>query len=249
MNVDLIHFDTIYSQYVQPQNDPFNCKFNLIQPLKCNAKRIFLKSLEMPININNIRNVSTMNLISMTVNLGSTYLITISEANYPNIASLLNAINTAFIGVIPSTTITFSVNATNNIVITATSSTITSFILNPTILSTYFLGFRNNTFSGLVATSRCQYLLNVDNYINLYFQNVPTESTANNVLCSFKIPLNAVNGQILFVGENTTFVQPLQLFTSNQSLSTIQVVVYDRFNNQILAGNQDYSFTLAVEYE
>jgi hypothetical protein len=249
MSIDLIHFDTIYSTYVQPSNDPFNTRFSLAQPI-VSAKKIYLKSLEMPINFCNVRAVSTMNKISMTTNLNNTYTVSIAESNYTTIGALTTALTTAFVGVIPSTTVTFATSG-NYVTVSATSSTITSFSLSDTILSKYILGFRNNTYSGLSATATVNYLLNVDNFLSMYLSNVSTENTFNNgnIFTSFKIPLQSVNGQICFNAENTGFIQSVLLLNKTQTISYLQVQIYDRFGNMVLSNNADYSFTLAVEYE
>jgi hypothetical protein len=249
MSIDLLHFDTIYSTYVLPSNDPFNTRFNLAQPI-VNAKKIYLKSIEMPINFCNVRAVSTMNKISLTTNLNNTYTVSVPEANYATIGSLTSALNTAFVGVIPSTTVTFATSG-NYVTVSATSSTITSFSLNDTILSKYILGFRNATFAGLSTTATVNYLLNVDNFLSMYLSNVSTENTFNNgnIFTSFKISLQSVNGQICFNAENVGFTQSVLLLNKTQTISYLQIQIYDRFGNLILSNNSDYSFTLAVEYE
>ena len=243
----IVHFDSIYSQYVLPANDPFNAKYKLDTPVD-GTYNIYLKSVEMPINFYNIRSGSTMNQITLTTNLSNTYTVTISAGNYTTVAALLTAINNAFSGVIPSTTVTFS-SSGNRVNVAATSSTITSFSLVPTILSTYILGFRNTTFTGLSTTGSVDALINPDNYVVLYLSNVPTTNTSanGNLNCSFKIPLQMTNGFVYYVSENTSMRQYISTLSGTQSITYLNVAVYDRWGNMIIANNSDYSFTLEFE--
>jgi hypothetical protein len=80
---------------------------------------------------------------------------------------------------------------------------------------------------------------------------VSTENTFNNgnIFTSFKISLQSVNGQICFNAENVGFTQSVLLLNKTQTISYLQIQIYDRFGNLILSNNSDYSFTLAVEYE
>jgi hypothetical protein len=243
----IVHFDSIYSQYALPGNDPFNTRYQLDAPIEGNHN-IYLKSIEMPINFYNIRSGSTMNQIIMTTNLSNTYTVSIAAGNYTTIATLLTAINTAFSGVIPSTTVTFA-TAGNKINVSATSSSITSFSLTSTILSTYILGFRNTTFSGLSTTGGVDYFLNPDNYVVMFLSNVPTNNTASNgnLNLSFKIPLQSTYGNVLYTSESTSMRQYIGTMSGGQTISTMNVVIYDRFGNTIVSNNADYSFTLEFE--
>jgi hypothetical protein len=243
----IVHFDSIYSQYVQPANDPFQSKFSLDTPIEGNH-HIYLKSLEMPINFYNIRSGSTMNQIILTTNLSNTYTVSITAGNYTTIASLLTAINNAFSGVIPSTTVTFSTSG-NKINVAATSATITSFSLTSTILSAYILGFRNTTFSGLSTTGSVDYFINPDNYVVMYLSNVPTNNTASNgnLNLSFKIPLQSTYGNVLYTSESTGMRQYIGTMSGGQTITYLNVVIYDRFGNMIVANNADYSFSLEFE--
>lgn len=243
----IVHFDSIYSSYVQPANDPFNAKFALDTPIEGNYN-IYLKSIELPVNFYNVRSGSTMNQIIMTTNLNNTYTVTIPAGNYASIASLLTAINNAFSGVVPSTSVTFTTSGTK-INVAATSSTITSFSLTSTILSTYILGFRNTTFSGLSTTGGVDYLINPDNYIVIYLSNVPTNNTSSNgnLNLSFKIPLNSSNGYVYYASEYTGMRQYISSMAGGQTITSLNVAIYDRFGNMIIANNADYSFSLEFE--
>ena len=58
------NFDTINSNYNSVYNDPYNTSFTLQEPLH-NIKKVYLKSIEMPINFTNVRDNSTLNKISL----------------------------------------------------------------------------------------------------------------------------------------------------------------------------------------
>ena len=246
---ETIHLDSAYSVYSQPTNDPFDAKYYLSTPIS-NASRIYLRSIEMPCNFANIRSSGTLNKIMITTNLNNTYTVSIAQSNYLTIDSLISALNNAFVGVIPSTVVTFAYSGTR-VSVSAVSSTITSFSLVDTTLSKYVLGFRNNVYSGLVANATVDFLLNVDNYVVMYLRNVPCDNTSNNgrINCSFKIPMNAVSGMILFNAEGSTLTQFIRVMDSNNYLSYLHVQIYDRFDELILVNNADYSFTLGIQYK
>lgn len=249
MTSSTMHFDSIYSQYVQPYNDPYNARYPLMTPLR-SPKMIQLKALEMPINFYNIRNSGTLNKLILYTNLGNTYTAMIPAGNYTTIAGLLTVINSQVASLnIAGTTVTFAVSG-NKINISATSSTITSLTIKDTNLSKYVLGFRNVTFSGLSTTGAVDYVLNVENYINMYLYNISSDNTSSSgsLYCSFKIPLNAGYGMIYYSAENTSFRQYLNTSNSIQDVPSLQVIMYDRFGEMIINNNTDYSFTLEVSY-
>jgi len=92
-----INFDSLYGTYnytnaISKNYTPFNCKFKLNEPIK-NPRKIFLKSVEMPVFFYNIRTANKSNILSLTV--GSTnYNISMVDKNYNDITFLLNDINT-----------------------------------------------------------------------------------------------------------------------------------------------------------
>lgn len=248
MNQELLHFDSAYATYSLPNNDPFDAKFDLSNTIR-EAKRIYLKSIEMPITFANIRSGGTLNKIILSTNLGNTYTVSVAQANYSTIDTLLTAINNAFVGVVPNTTVTFSYSGTK-VTVAATSSTITSFSLTDTNLSKYVLGFRNATFSGLSTTAPIDFFLNVDNYVVMWLKNVASDNTSCNgrINCSFKIPLQAVNGMVYFAAEGSGMQQSIRLMDTNGCYTYFQVQIYDRFDTLILGNNTDYSFSLGLEY-
>ena len=67
----------------------------------------------------------------------------------------------------------------------------------------------------------------------------------NNYPSHFKLIVNAQNNSIYFSGENTSYIQSLEL--NNKTLTNLNIEIRDRYNNLII--NQlDYSFTLEFQY-
>lgn len=261
MSITLLkHFDTVFSV----NNDPFNATFKLPN-LLYNVKKITLKSLEMPINFNNIRATGTLNIFTINFN-GYIYNAVIPPGNYTTIASLLTALNTAIGLLLPvNNTLVFTVNSTNNIVINITSTLYPTSSINliPTQFSNYILGFKfnsvfqgywfcpntvGNTITGTI-TSVSTYNLNIDNYILLNIANVSSlNSNVSSVYSHFKLQLNATNGTIYYLNNgNIINDQYIETGSSNITLSSLNVVILDRFGNNILCNNNDYSFTLLIE--
>ena len=126
-----INLDSYYATYKQPDNDCFNARYQLSTPL-VDIHSISLKSLEMPINFNNIRASGTLNVFSIYTNVGLTYNVSIPSFNHSTITTLISALNSAFVGMVPTTTFTFSVQG-NYVTLSATSSIVTSFVINSTV--------------------------------------------------------------------------------------------------------------------
>ena len=111
------------------------------------------------------------------------------------------------------------------------------------------LGFSDGV-SGLTLTATNRYNLNIDNYLNFIIMNVPTNNTnVNNFVCSYKIPLNAVNGSIYYNFLNSTYNQDIEINNVNYILDKFIVRIKDRYNNDINANGSEFSFTLKLEYK
>jgi hypothetical protein len=113
-----------------------------------------------------------------------------------------------------------------------------------------FLGLNEtNYISGSTLTATNRYNLNVDNYLNMIIYNFPTTTqNANNLYCSFKIPLNSVNGTIYYAFNNSTYDQYIENTNDNFILDKLLIKITDRYGNTI-NGSHDYSFTLEFEFE
>ena len=65
MNMNYLHFDT--SQRQDLSTDPFSCELKISNPLR-NVKKIYLKSLEMPVGFFNIRETQYFEYVSSHIN-------------------------------------------------------------------------------------------------------------------------------------------------------------------------------------
>ena len=113
------------------------------------------------------------------------------------------------------------------------------------------LGFNNNVNSTSPIISTNFYNLNIDNYLTMYITNLSgADSTnVNGRLLSFKIPLNCVNGQVLYYGESSTFIQTISITDPKLILSSMNIMILDRFGYPINGGNAHYSFTLGINFD
>lgn len=93
------------------------------------------------------------------------------------------------------------------------------------------------------------YNLNIDNYISMFIPKLSSSScTGNNTNMTFKIPLNSIYNSILYLNEYNSLRQEIEIIKKSLILSEIDVILYDRFGNNINNKN-DYSFSLGVKYE
>lgn len=251
-NMSILHFDTITSNYIQ--NDPFNTRFTLANAIH-RVRSIQLKSLELPVGFFNVRNSGTLNIVTISIN-NVDYSITLSPKNYTTASNLCTDINTLFSGVTFATasTVTFSA-AGSYINVALTSTGITQFSIVDTQLSNYILGLKSSnnaaisggTTASITASSVIN--LNVDNYLNMYLENVPTDNNYNfnGILCSFKVSLNGVYGNIIYNNDETVFKQTVFISDENFILRELRICIFDRFGNPIVNNGLDYSFSLEIK--
>lgn len=251
MSKFLLHFDTANSNYDASTNDPMNTNFTITNP-KRQIRSISLKSLELPISFTNIRSGS-MSQFGIVIS-GTTYSITLNNKVYTSVSALLTDINNAFSGLtLPNSGVLTLSNVGNFLLCTLACSAPTIFSIVSTQMSYYVLGLKN---TGTLITSgnntsilgNNNILLNVDNYIIMYFPSIPTSTmtSTNGSLCHFKIPLNATNGVVFYEGDNATFKQSVEITDSNYIFLNLKVQFFDRFGNSLING-LDYSFTLEID--
>ena len=242
------------TSYLNTSPNAFNANFNLQTPLR-NVKRIHLKSIEIPIGYNNIRANSKTNIIGVATAYDGTlytniYSVSLADKTYSSITVLLTDINTTFATLYPSVNIVFNVV---NGYVTVTSTTSGTFTNNIYIVPTnlaYMLGFRSglNTLATRLTTSATVYMLNVDNYINMYISNLSTQATynQNGILCHFKIITNATSGIVYYSSENNSYAQSIEV-NSHIPITSLNIVMTDRWGFSLNSSSLDYSFTLAFE--
>ena len=66
---------------------------------------------------------------------------------------------------------------------------------------------------------------------------------------SFKLPLNSVIGNVYYYQDENSFTQSIDIRDDNLVMSQLQVIIYDRFGNNINPNGVDWSFTLKIDYE
>ena len=243
------NYDPILKSY-----HTYNTNMKINKPIT-NIKEISLKSVEFPLFFNNIRSANLSNLFSFNFNSSPfnniPINVTITELNYITISSLITALNTAISTAISSYagfTFVLSVVNTNYIRITTNG---TQIILNKCLLINNILGFNTGTYNTSTITTTNFYCLNIDNYINLYITNLNSgsDTNANGRLLTFKIVLPATNGNILYLGENSNFTQTISITDPFYVLSSLNIMILDRFGFPINGGNSNYSFTLGITYD
>lgn len=250
----LIHLDTITSNQIC--EEPYNYNFQLNNPIR-NCTVISLKGLEMPIGFNNIRSVSKLNSLQVQFSNLNIYTISVPEANYQDITSLITALNTAITSILPSNlTLVCSLNVNNTIRFTMndTNNQVQSFQILQTNFACYILGFKNVNVSSVnkQLNSTLIYNLSVDNYIIMRLANVSSNTChLTNISISeigFKIPLNATNGMVYFLSnEANGFKQSISI-NKDDIYHNLTIRMYDRFGSQLLSAfNFDYSVTLEAQ--
>lgn len=250
-----LHFDSASANYI---NDPLSTSGSTLNPYKAQfpmnqsftkIKRVFLKSLELPVGFVNVRKGST-DTLQFVLNTVS-YKVTLVEKNYTTVAALMTDLTTALVGIVPNVILTFSAVG-SRIWITFSGSTVTStFAIVDTNLSKYVLGFRNGKdalVSSVYKASTSNYNLNFDNYI---LMSIPSLNAVNACMngqnCTFKIPLNCITSQVYYYFENSSFQQFVEINDVNLLISNLTVILYDKFGNVMNPQGLDYSFSVCFE--
>jgi hypothetical protein len=250
--MEFINLDTNYST----TTDSFNANFNLSNPLR-KVENIYLKSVELPIGFTNVRTNFNSFVINLSLSPTSPSFgpatITLANKNYTDINSLLTDINTALAA--RNTNLLFRLNS-NNLVEIVRTGIINKYYFTSSNLLNIILGFTNSAYLSTVilttetvtVTANRQPNLNFDNYISLFIKNIPHKSSSSNQLISFKIPLNSSGNIVYFNSENVSFSQYITITDKNLVVDKLQIVVYDRFGNQLTNNGYDYSLTIGFSF-
>ena len=220
-----------------------------------------LKSIEIPICIDNIR--SPYSTFYYTIN-NVSYNFTIPDKTYISIYSLLIDLNAAIVvNVEPKMQIneispifTLSLTELNKIVVTIVTNNSVFNLVNDGLLK-YYLGYNQNvkiTTTTLLLQKTNVYNFNVaynlsfDTYYNLIFNNINSISKNNNNSQSdFKLSINSLSNAVYFANELTSFQQHVLIIDKNLTLSKLDIIICDRYNN-ILVAYLDWSMTLEFEF-
>ena len=93
------------------------------------------------------------------------------------------------------------------------------------------------------------YNLNVDNYISMFIPRISSSTCqGNNTNITFKIPLNSIYNSIYFLNEYNALKQEIEIIDKNLILTDLDVILYDRFGNN-LNNKNDYLFSLGIKYD
>ena len=256
----IINYDSVNG--IINNNNTYYLSFN-IDPLQ-HVKKIYLKSIELPINLANLRNPYNIFYYSLTNNnIVSSYSFTMLDKTYNNIFSLINDLNAAIVlninpKLVINESIIFSLSNTElNKIIMTTSMTSSNFnIINNGIIL-YYLGYNSkcviNT-TTILGTKTNTYIfpnvynLSFDLYYNMIFNNISTESKNNNLnACDYKIAINAISNCIYFANEFNTYTQCILIKDKDLTISNLNFIFTDRYNN-ILVSSLHWSMTLEYEF-
>ena len=84
----------------------------------------------------------------------------------------------------------------------------------------------------------------------LYITNLSgSDAITNGKIMTFKIILPNTNGSVLFLGEHNSFNQTISITNPFFVLSSLNIMILDRFGFPINGGNAHYSFTLGITYD
>ena len=253
----IIHFDTIYSS--KNNGNPFNTNFVLTETLR-NISKITLKSIEIPISNYNVR--SPYSTIQIKYN-NLVFSYTMSDKTYIDISTFITDLNLLISPIqtymsVSEVAPVFSLSSTelNKLILKVSLLSTNTIYFYSTGIFSFYLGNILSTYSTKTLISGSLYLhtynminvynICVDPYYNMIISNLDNQTSNNNNFPShFKLIVNAQNNSIYFSGENTSFIQFLEL--NNKTLTNLNIEIRDRYNNLII--NQlDYSFTLEFQY-
>ena len=235
---------------------PFNLTFNLPQQIN-HLKKIYLKSIEIPVGFTNIRTENNSNTLTISSN-KIICTITLISDNY-TMNSLITAINNAII----ETNIFSGANLiylpvfsiSNQIIIITVpgcSDYVELFFPVQTTLSKVVLGFPYNYQLNLPGNNRitglCNFNIAYDTYLIMNFPNINAKSTtANNQQISFKIHFNGSANAIFYNVENQSFGQYIELSESNAVIGNLKTTISDKYGYSLNNHGLDWSMTLAFE--
>lgn len=245
-NMDLMNLDSYFGQKSSQLNS-FDTIFKFEKV--SNVKRIYLKSIELPLTFTNVRSGGDFNRLTVVFNTGATFNVVLAETNYTDAQTLFDDLNSACSSIITNGTLTFSVSG-NYTQVSLTSSTYTSFSFISTGLLR-ILGFLPNTSYTSPRVSQAYTNLSLDTYLCVYFSDVLGDGIINTSQkpMTFKIPIYSALGTVVFWEDSNSFTQFIDISNQTKDISSIRVIISDQFGNLLNSNGSDYSMTLAIEYK
>ena len=209
-------------------------------------KKITLKSIEIPVKINSVRNNSNTNIFSYSADNITYKSFTLIDEDFTDISVLITRLNERVVATYPADNMTFSLVSNK---VKLTSTVLTTIYIKDTTLA-FMCGF--DSYTNLLTTNnnsaQLPYLLSMDLYLNFNITNVSSiTNNANGLPSSFKISLNSVCNSIFYYGENTSYTQTINIGNC-PVLEKISVCITDRWGYSLNSLGMDYSFSLAFEY-
>jgi len=235
MNSYLLNIDTasLENKVTKMGGNPFQCTY-IFSNMKRRLSYVSLKNAQIPVCFYNVR--APYNTIRLN---STTYTLTPGNYTLTTIISGLNAISGM------SSVGTFSVNTiTNKIVFTAVGTVTFVPSTSPPDLC-FILGFTAQTGTGAITATNCYNML-FDPYIRIHVENLNIASTDTSV-CTFKVPVNVVQGGIIFWNENAHNTQEAVVASTTGNVDRLNIRVIDRFGNIISNNGADWSFTIEIK--
>ena len=235
---------------------PYNLYFPLVNPIT-NINRIYLKSVEMPIALFNIRNSGTMNLFTVDWIIGGfdkSGRFRIAPGLYPSISNLISAgVNNAVVNIAITSSnpcaMSFTTTTTSNgFTVCQLTHNASSFTINDSFFMNYILGFSSGTYTDSVIVGTTPINIFPDTHLYMFISNLHSNNN-NAKLASFKIPLGSYSSPPSYTHYEENNEQ--QLITVNNKsflLDKLNIIIYDKFGYAI-TGYLDWSFSIFVEYE
>lgn len=236
----------------------FNISYNLKNKLS-NVKRILLKSVEMPLILNNIRNSNKSNILSFTFKTAARPVFTpfsipvIDQKPYTNILNLLSDVNQTELYINDYEMITGNVlfQQVQNFYGRYICKLITSCTylkLDNTVLNNEILGFAKD------ATTTTGELFGIkpitlfpETFFYMHITNITcTNSTGN---ATFKIPFNTTYSDFtgIIIYNDIANLQSVTLQNNNNILDKLNIVIYDRWGFPVI-GLAEWTMTLIIEF-
>jgi len=238
---------------------PYNLYFPLVNPIS-NINKIFLKSVELPIALYNIRNTGSMNLCSLTWNIGAynnnSYDYRLTAGFYPTIANLLGSggmggvsVNMALVtGGHPCSPQFTSITGNNGFTLCQITHTASSFTIKDSFLMNTILGFQSGTYTSSPIVGVTPINIFPDTHLYMYISNIQTNNN-NTKPATFKIPLGAYSSPPAYTHYEDPKEQQLITITNKSFLlDKLNITIYDKFGYAI-TGYLDWSFSVFIEYD
>ena len=257
----LINYDSYYSDK-NIDGNAYKTVFKMDNLI--NVKKIYLKSVEIPITLNNIRppyNVFYYSITKLTVT--SYYNFTLPEKVYTNIYTLILDLNSLIVlNIQPKIDIletapifALSSDYLNKLYIYTTTINSTIGIINDGVIK-YYLGYSDmvqKSYSSVLTTIKTLYIfqncynINFDSYYNLTITNIPTISKNFNMNCDFKLPIDSIQNSIFYYNNKKSYQQYISINNRDTVINRLCIYLSDKYNN-VIYSNIDWSFTLEYEF-